>query len=99
MNIISVLDVALLATIVLCACDALRQIRPRHQPWRALAFGLMALGALGWIDALIRGAGTPWFALALHAGLAVYSAVRLQARNTATRRPHGLSPRRRNAWP
>ena len=83
MNIIGVLDVALLATILLCACDALRQIQPLRQPCRALAFALIALSALGCIDALIHGGGVRWFALTLHAGLAVYFVAWLQARNAA----------------
>lgn len=98
MNVPGVLDVAMLATILLCGCDALRQIHPRRQPWRALAFALMTLGALGCMDALIRGASVPWFALVLHAGLAVYSALRLHARNVASGPARGLQGRRR-AWP
>lgn len=99
MNIISVLDVALLATVLLCACDALRQIRPRRQPWRALAFALAAIGALGCIDALIRGERVAWFTLALHAGFAIYSVARLQARNAALGQHARRYPMRRRTWP
>jgi hypothetical protein len=96
-NINSLLDVALLATTLLCACDALRQIHPRQQPLRALAFALVAIGALGWIDMLIRGGRASWFALALHGGFAIYSVIRLQARSAA--QAYRSRTLRRSTWP
>jgi len=97
MSIVSVFDIVVLAVILLCAGDALRQVRPRRQPARALAFGLVTIGSFGWIAYDVHGLSVQWWAICLHTGFAIYAVLLFQGRNPIGRnghaRPSGRSVR------
>lgn len=81
MTFLTVLDVVLLSVILLCAGDALRQLHAFSQPFRCTAFGLVAVGAFGWITHDLQGAPIRWWGLALHAGFAIYAVLLFIGRN------------------
>lgn len=94
MSIVSVFDMVALAVILLCAGDALRQVSPKNQPVRALAFGLVTIGAFGWIAYDIHDLPIQWWAVSLHTGFAIYAVLLFQGRNRMWRKRHVDPPRR-----
>ncbi|PMQ04177.1 hypothetical protein DyAD56_15930 [Dyella sp. AD56] len=91
MNYLSVLDIVLLAVILLCAGDALRQLNPFHHPIRSVAFGLVTTGSFGWIGHNAEGFPVQWWALLLHAGFAIYALLLFVGRNPLGLRHVGTS--------
>lgn len=76
MNVLNLIDIAILAAVLVCSFETVRVLNPLDNPWKAIGFVLIAIGSFGWINYDIA-AGHPvaWYALALHAGFAVCSVV------------------------
>lgn len=91
MTIFGLFDIAMLAVILICAFDALRQVTPAREPFRALAFVLVTVGAFGWIACDLRGLPVHWWALSLHLGFAIYAALLFRTRNFNRRKSDSSS--------
>lgn len=74
-------DIALLAIIVFTFYDALRQVRPRRDPIRAVSFACITIGGFGWIMYDLHEAPVPWWALLFHIGVAGHAVIRFIVRN------------------
>lgn len=98
MNWLSLFDIALLSVILACGFEVVRLLHPRTQPWLALTFVLITVGAFGWIDYDLRGNPVPWFAVVLHAGFALAAAlVAVLQRAASVVRPWPTD-RRQRGW-
>lgn len=98
MNLLNLLDIAMLSVILVCGFEVVRTIHPRREPWKAVAFVLITVGAFGWINYDIAGHHLRWFAMWLHAGFALSVLVVMHASRVRRQRAAGLR-RTREAWP
>jgi hypothetical protein len=98
MSVLKLLDIIVLAVILTCAFDALRQVKPWNEPWRAVAFVLVSTGAFGWIAYDLDGMPVWWWSLCLHTGFAIYAVLLFNGRHPIWRKRHvdssGRSSRR-----
>ena len=99
MTFVSFVDVAMLAVILLCAGDAVWQVKPWREPGRALAFTLVTIGSFGWIAWDCHGGEVYWWSLALHAGFAIYAVILFRIRNPFGNHRHGQLPRQSSGRP
>lgn len=86
MMLMSLLDVALLTVILLCAGDVLRQLKPANEPLRAVAFTLVCIGAFGVIVHDLHGEPASGWALSLRLGFAIYALILFRERNLNRRK-------------
>lgn len=85
MNFSSVMDIAVLLVILICSFEVVRVSNAARQPWQALAFVLITIGALGWIGYDLQGKPVQWFAWLLHAGFAIVSGMVMHAQHAHRR--------------
>lgn len=93
MTIVSVFDIVALGVILICAGEAVWQVKPRNEPIRATAFTLVTIGSFGWIAYDLHGLIVQWWAVSLHTGFAIYAVLLFRGRNPMWRKRHVDSSR------
>lgn len=73
MTIASWVDDAIMLIILLLAFDGLRKVSFFAQPLQTVSFVLLSVGSFGKIAWNFGGADTHWWAIAMHAGFAIYA--------------------------
>jgi len=74
-NLLNLLDIAILSVVLMCCFEIVRVLNPMDAPWKALAFVLITIGSFGWINYDLAGHSVAWYALVLHLGFAICSIV------------------------
>jgi len=75
MNLLNLLDIAILSVVLMCCFEIVRVLNPMDAPWKAVAFVLITIGSFGWINYDLAGHAVAWYALVLHLGFAICSVV------------------------
>jgi Ca2+/Na+ antiporter len=88
MSIVSVFDIIVLVVLLLCAGDAVLQVKATKEPIRETAFTLVTIGAFGWIAYDVQGLPVQWWAVFLHTGFAIYAVILFKSRNPVGRNGH-----------
>lgn len=70
--LIGTADNVLLLTVLWYGIDSVREIRFWCKPYEALTFVFITIGSFGWIAHNIQGGIVHWYAMSLHAGIALY---------------------------
>jgi hypothetical protein len=76
------LDAFLLMVALLGALDGLRVVKPWHDPFRALSFALVSVGAFGWFLSELRGESSYWWKPLFLAGFAIYAILQFVLRQS-----------------
>jgi len=92
MNFSSLIDLVIMSIILVLAFDALRRVTFYAQPLQTVSFALLCVGAFGKIMWNFGGAPTHWWAIAMHAGFAIYT-VRMAGTGVFLRRHSSSEPR------
>ena len=89
MNLLNLIDVLVLSVVLVCGFEVVRLLNPMDSPWKTVSFVLITIGSFGWINYDVAGHFVAWYAMVLHAGLAICSVVILhnqqQRRRTTDR--------------
>lgn len=75
MNVLNLLDIAILSVVLVCGFDIVRLLNPMDAPWKTLAFVLITVGSFGWIGYAIEGQPEAWYVIVMHLGFAISSLV------------------------
>lgn len=75
-TILSALDAGLCAIVIIAALEYLRRVSPLEQPWLALSFYLIAIGAFGTFVLAMNGHVPTVYGVILKLGVVLYAFAR-----------------------